>query len=281
MKIRRILTNNAVVVGQGSREKILCGKGIGFNTHKGGEVNESFITQSFVLNSNGETNNVESLVKGVPLNFINIADDVRKTCELELGKKFNSMFVITLADHLYSAIIRLKKGVKINNLLTYDIQNYYASEFEIAQSLVKKLSVQFKLKIPIDEAGFIALHIVNAQFDDKSSMDNAYHVTKLIQDILTIVKYHFSVMFDASSIYYYRFITHLKFFAYRLLNHEHPDSNVDEDLYEMIEKNFIDSLNCAKKIQDFILNNYKEQIDKDELCYLSIHIHRLVTKAIT
>ncbi|WP_392389497.1 hypothetical protein [Lactiplantibacillus plantarum] len=29
------------------------------------------------------------------------------------------------------------------------------------------------------------------------------------------------------------------------------------------------------------MNNYKEQIGKDELCYLSIHIHRLVTKAIT
>ncbi len=61
------------------------------------------------------------------------------------------------------------------------------------------------------------MHIVNAQMDDSGNMNNAYRVTKLIQEITTIVRYFYAIDFDTADIYYYRFITHLKFFALRFV----------------------------------------------------------------
>ena len=47
---------------------------------------------------------------------------------------------------------------------------------------------------------------------------------------LNIIKYTCKVSFDEDSVYYYRFITHLKFFAQRLLTHTEYQS--DEDVYK-------------------------------------------------
>lgn len=43
-------------------------------------------------------------------------------------------------------------------------------------------------------------------------MPNIVNITKVMQEILSIVKYHFHIDFDEESLHYYRFITHLKFF---------------------------------------------------------------------
>ena len=43
-------------------------------------------------------------------------------------------------------------------------------------------------------------------------------ITKMIQNILNIVKFHFNIELDEYSLHYERFITHLKFFAQRMLS---------------------------------------------------------------
>ena len=65
------------------------------------------------------------------------------------------------------------------------------------------------MSLPEDEAGFIALHIVNAELNEE--MPNIINITKVMQEILSIVKYHFKIDFNEESLHYYRFVTHLKF----------------------------------------------------------------------
>ena len=77
----------------------------------------------------------------------------------------------------------------------------------------------FKVELPEDEIGFITLHIVNAEMDNEN-LKQTMEVTKLMQEISNIVRYYFSVEFNTESVYYYRFITHLKFIAHRLLADE-------------------------------------------------------------
>ena len=40
-------------------------------------------------------------------------------------------------------------------------------------------------------------------------------ITKMIQNILNIVKFHFNIELDEYSLHYERFITHLKFFLHK------------------------------------------------------------------
>ncbi len=43
------------------------------------------------------------------------------------------------------------------------------------------------------------------------------HVTRVMQEILQLVKYQLQLEYDEDSLSYQRFVTHLKFFAQRML----------------------------------------------------------------
>ena len=69
-------------------------------------------------------------------------------------------------------------------------------------------------------------------------------ITKVMQEILNIVKYQLNIEYDEEALCYHRFITHLKFFAQRLLGKNHPPSN-DDDLYEVIREKYPIAYKCA------------------------------------
>lgn len=77
--------------------------------------------------------------------------------------------------------------------------------------------------------GHIALHLVNAELNEE--MPNMVNITKIMNDILNIVKRHFRLEYDEESLAYYRFITHLKFFAQRLINGTPPPDNENYHLF--------------------------------------------------
>ena len=67
MIIKRILTNNAVVIDDvNQQEKIVCGKGIAFKKRPGMEIDEASINQTFILDGGGEYSRFEQLLKDVP-----------------------------------------------------------------------------------------------------------------------------------------------------------------------------------------------------------------------
>ena len=225
MIIKRILTNNAVVIDdENQQEKIVCGKGIAFKKRPGMEIDEMSINQTFILEGGGEYSRFEQLLKDVPLEYLELSSEIINMAKLEFAKKFKDNVIITLSDHLYVAIKRCREGMTISNPLLWDIKNFYEIEYDIGLRALELIKNKFHIQLPNDEAGFIALHIVNVELDE-DNMDHIFQVTKVIQEIMTIVKYHFHAEFDTSNVYYYRFITHLKFFALRLLK----DNQFNED----------------------------------------------------
>lgn len=75
---------------------------------------------------------------------------------------------------------------------------------------------RLQISLPEDEAGFIALHIVNAELSG-SEVNQVSEMTQTIQAILNIVKYHFNMELDEYSLNFERFVTHLKFGEYLCL----------------------------------------------------------------
>lgn len=136
---------------------------------------------------------------------------------------------------------------------------------------------QCKVRLPEDEAGFIALHLANAQMDE-AIMHDMYEITKIMQELINIVKYYFHVDFDEEDVYYYRFITHLKFFAKRLLDHKFYEEDDSDDLWNVIRKKYKDSFRCVGRISEFIEKKYEHQLSKEEQIYLTIHIERVIKK---
>ena len=109
-------------------------------------------------------------------------------------------------------------------------------------------------------------------------MHNMYEITRIMQEVVNIVKYYFHVDFDEDDVYYYRFITHLKFFAKRLIERRTYEDEGD-DLLEVIRNKYQDTYRCVEKITQFIMKKYEYQLSREEQLYLTIHIERVIHKA--
>ena len=119
---------------------------------------------------------------------------------------------------------------------------------------------------------------MNAEMDE-SNMEQIIDITRIMQEISNIVKYYFRVEFDTNSVYYYRFITHLKFFAQRLLTDKEYEDDQDNELFNTIRQKYRTSYKCVEKIAEFISRKYEKELSDEEKLYLTIHIERGIYKS--
>ena len=117
--------------------------------------------------------------------------------------------------------------------------------------------------------------IVNAQLNS-TNMDETMDLTKMIQNILNIVKFHYKLELDEYSLHYERFITHLKFFSQRIYSgSEYTDE--DKNLCEIMRVKYKEAYECAEKIKKYIKSEFNTELTDEEMMYLAVHINR-VTK---
>lgn len=278
MIIDRVLNNNVVIIkDKKGIEQVVCGKGIAFKKKVGDEIDEREINKVFILQDKTQSRRFQELVSEIPLKHLQVADEIIEMFKIELGKKINDRIYISLSDHIYTAIQRFLEGITITNFMLWDIKRFYELEFSLALKALDIIKKRFNIELPEDEAAFITLHIVNAEMDE-SNIKQILEVTKIMQEISNIVKYYFSVEFDTDSVYYYRFITHLKFFAQRLVANKTFKDSSDDELLEVVKVKYHTSYKCVERITEFILRKYKYELSNEEKLYLTIHIERVIYK---
>jgi beta-glucoside operon transcriptional antiterminator len=274
VKIGKILNNNAVISVKDNQETIIVGRGIAFNKRVGEDINEQQIDKIFTLENEDIMKKFKTLISNMPIEYMELSENIISYAKIKLGKKLNDSIYIHLTDHIHFAIERFKKNMPIKNGLLWETKQLYKDEYEIGLEALNMICEQFGVILPEDEAGFLALHFVNAELGEE--MPVVQSMTKVMQEILTIVRYHFKIEFNEDSLAYYRFITHLKFFAQRLVKGNHYNSSTDEDLYHVIKNKYPDGFSCSLKIKKFIENSYTYELTDEEIIYLTIHIERVV-----
>lgn len=277
MKIKRILNNNAVLTTDhlGS-EIIVLGKGIAFQKKSGELIQEDQVEKIFHLSNTDAFVKFQELVMELPLEYMRLSDEMIQLAETELNKKLNDSIYVSLSDHIYGTINRFKEGIIIKNALLWDIKRFYPDEYAIGLQCLRMIHQQFDLRLPDDEAGFIAFHFVNAAGAEVNQ--DSYKVTKLIQEITNLVRYYFKVDFNEESVYYYRFISHLKFFAQRLTTNQMHQDEHEESVLDIIKLRFPKAFQCVEIITQHINHNYRYELTDEEKMYLTIHIHRVIYK---
>ena len=278
MRISKILNNNAAVVRDNlSQKKIVMGRGICFKKKTGEEIEGAVVDKVFSLSTADVSSKFQRLVQDMPMEHMVIGEEIIAEAKRQLGRELNDMVYISLIDHVHTSIMRFLDGVTVKNVLLWDIRRFYREEYRIGLWALKKIEKESGVQLPEDEAGFIALHLANAQMD-QAVMHNMYEITRVMQEVSNIVKYFFRVDFDEENVYYYRFITHLKFFAKRLVEHSLYPESEDDDLWTVIKKKYPEAYRCVEKIGQFTEKKYHYQLSKEEQLYLSIHIERVVSK---
>ena len=85
------------------------------------------------------------------------------------------------------------------------------------------------------------------------------------------------MVFENESVYYYRFVTHLKFLAQRLVTKTTYDEE-ESELFTMVRDKYDQSYQCVERIAKFIQEEYHCGLSGEEKLYLTIHIERVTEK---
>lgn len=278
MLVEKVLNNNVVVSidPKTKKEIILMGNGIAFNKKPGQLIDENKIEKTFTVDDKNLGDKIIKLIDQIPEGIFEITDEIISKACIELDTELDKQLYLSLADHISFAIKRYKSGIVIKNELINEIRRIHRKEFKAALWAVNYINKLMDIKLPEDEAGFITLHFVNAGY--KETTDKSIASTKITKDILNIIKYQFQVEFDEDDLNYDRLLTHLKYFAKRIVNNNQHDS-ADQKLKELISITYPEAYECAVKIGEYIYNQYDYKINADELVYLSMHIHRVISVA--
>lgn len=276
MEISKVFNNNVIsALQENGEELVIMGRGIGFKKKPGDKVDESRIEKVFALKNKQTSDNFKMLLREVPLELVVIVEEIIDYARKNLSNKLNENIYVSLTDHINFAVERHQQGVEIKNVLFWEIKQLYKEEFNIGLKMLEQIKLKMGIDLPEDEAAFIAIHIVNAEMNEEigTTMD----ITKFMQQIINIVKYHFGTEFEEDSLSYMRFITHLKFFAQRMLKGIHYKENHD-NLFDLIKEKHRESALCAEKIRLFVEKEYNHKLTNEEMLYLTVHIERVVNR---
>lgn len=268
------LNNNLVLaVNQENEEFVLFGKGIGFKKKKGDEINQTFVTKIF--SSKSQTQNFSAILANISPEVLSVTEKIIEKGEKALNKKLNASLIVSLSDHIQSAIERQQQDQNLTeSALQWEIPFLYYKEYEIGQSALTLIEKELTLSLPEVEASYIALHFVNAQ-DGVESMDETMLITKITKSMVKIIQSLFNVSLDKSSIHYSRFVTHIRYFMNRQLHNKAFVSESDNGLYEIIQEQYPRSYACGLMIREMLKKEHQIIISDDEMIYLIIHIERI------
>ena len=273
MKIDKIINNNIVsAIEADGKEVVIMGRGLGFGMKPGKEIPEGKIEKVFRLDSQNSTDKFKELLANLPLEHIQASTEIINYAKSVLNRRLNQSIYITLTDHINFAIERFKEKMMFTNPLLNEIKTFYKEEYLIGEYAVALIERRIGITLPVDEAGFIALHIVNAEYN--TAMRDTIDITTLIQNVVKIVKEYFSMDLDETSLNYQRFVTHLRFLAQRIiggemLNSENPEFN------QLISLMYPEEYACSLKLKDYIQVTYHHDVTEEETAYLAVHIKRI------
>ena len=272
--IKTVINNNIVTARNArNQEYMLSGKGIGFKAKPGDEVDSSRIEKEYYLKSKNVSGKLYALLANTPDVYLDISNEIIEYAEKLLGKKLDDVIYLNLISHISFAVSRIHQGIQFENTLLWEVKSFYPKEFEAAKLGLSLIQEKLGEQLPEDEAGTIALHIVNAEYNTNDS----YKMTVLIHKIISIVRYQYKMNFDEDSVHFVRFVTHLKFFAQRLFQDKMLDSD-DRTLQNMIQEQYPDAYACALKILRVVWEDYQIAVPEEEAVYLAVYIRRITSQ---
>lgn len=276
MIVEKVINNNIVSArDENSREVVVMGRGIGFGAKPGKKIEDKKIEKIFRIKSQSLAEQFKELLADMPLEHAQISSDIISYAKSNLKLKLNQSIYVTLTDHINFALERFRQGIRIENALLWEIRRFYSQEYQLGEDALKMIRERLHISLPDDEAGFIALHFVNAEYG--TDISDALHFPGFVKEILEIVEKELNIRLDQDSLHYERFVTHVKFLLQRVYRKELLE-NEEGDLAQMMQKKYPRETECSRKVAEYIEKETGSRLSGEEMMYLSIHIRRVTQK---
>ena len=273
--IEKVINNNIISAYEESgAEVIAMGRGIGFKKKQGEMVPADQISKIFRIKSRTLTEQFKELLANMPLERVRISDEIISHAKDHLKLKLNQSIYVTLTDHINFAIERVSQGIEPQNALLWEIKRFYPQEFQLGIYALELIQDRLGILLPEDEAGFIALHFVNAEYG--TDIRDAVKFPDQMQAIVDIVERDLGILLDESSLHYERFMTHIKFLIQRIYRKELLSSE-DRELSLLMQRKYPREYQCSVKVAEYIMQATGSRLSEEEIMYLSVHIRRVTT----
>ena len=268
MVIDKIINNNIVsAFDETGLEVVIMGRGIGFQ-----KVPVEKVEKIFRIKSQSIAGQLKELLAKMPLEQVQISNEIISYAKKTMKLKLNQSIYVTLTDHISFAISRCKKGIHLENALLWEIKRFYPQEFELGRYAVELVKKRLDVEMPEDEAGFIALHFVNAEYG--TDIRDAVRFPNQMKEILGIVADELGIEMDEGSLHYERFLTHVKFLLQRIYRKELLEEEENE-ITEMMQRKYPKEYSCSRKVADYIEQTADCKLSGEEVLYLTLHIRRV------
>ncbi|MBS7576123.1 MULTISPECIES: BglG family transcription antiterminator LicT [unclassified Enterococcus] len=278
MVIFKILNNNLVISKNNDDQEIIVrGKGIGFQRKKGQEIDLNTIERIFTPQDKFESEYIQNLLSTISKEYMDIAEEIVNYARENLQLDVTDGIIFSLCDHIHGTVDRQRNGISVPNPMLWDIKNSYPKEFNAGEKAVELVNEKFGINASNNESAFFAYHFIGNQLNNTNKGQIAI-ISKFILKIIDIIELSFQKKIDKDSINYQRFITHLKFFAQRLFNRKEHLENVEKDFYFVVKRKYPKVYQCSVIIADFLYEEYKFELNKEELLYLMLHIERVTNE---
>ena len=263
--IEKVINNNIISAYEKSgAEVIVMGRGIGFKKKQGEVVPADQISKIFRIKSRTLAEQFKELLANMPLERVRISDEIISHAKDHLKLKLNQSIYVTLTDHINFAIERVSQGIEPQNALLWEIKRFYPQEFQLGIYALELIQDRLDILLPEDEAGFIALHFVNAEYG--TDIRDAVKFPNQMQAIVDIVERDLGILLDESSLHYERFMTHIKFLIQRIYRKELLSSE-DRELSLMMQRKYPREYQCSVKVAEYIMQATGSRLSEEEIMY--------------
>lgn len=269
----KVLNNNVVItVDASGTERVLMGRGLGFQLKSVDAIDESKIEKTFILDAGAEGDRERQLLTDVPYAVIEAVSRAVDEAERTLGRHLGRQLNMAIIDHIQFVLERLQKGIRIPTTSMPELRVLHPHEFAAATAMATSIGAALDTELPREEAVFLTMHLLNTTRDEPNG--TAALLFRRLQHVVTVVETDLGVTLDTESHDYARFILHVQFLLQRLVS-KSMLRNADTSFFEFAKHSYPRSHSIAVKVKGYVREATGSDLTDEELLYVIVHVERL------
>jgi beta-glucoside operon transcriptional antiterminator len=272
----KVLNNNVVIsIDESGQERVLMGRGLGFQLHPTDVIDPTKVEKTFVLDQGSDGEHARQLLTDVPYPVIEAVMSAVDKAERALGRTLGRRLTLAVIDHIQFVLERLANGIQIPTTAMPELRVLHAQEFAAATAMAQSISSKLDTTLPDEEAVFLTMHLLNATRDEPNG--TVALLFRRVQHVMTTVERGLGIKLDTASADYARFILHVQFLLQRLVAKSMLRGS-DTSFFEFAKLSYPRSYAIAEDVKAYVTAATGSDLTDEELLYVIVHVERLANQ---
>ncbi len=198
------------------------------------------------------------------------------------NNQLNDSQYVALIVHIALVIERIKNGekIKIDNVFLEGLKNN--EEFSLAQKLANDIEEAFAIEIPIDEVGYITMHLMGSRkyFDRKNNINEDFFIEKykIVKIARKIIGY-FDSKLNIKLMQDDKILIDLAIHLEPAIKRLKMNMDIRNPLLDQIKNNYPKLFELSKEASKILEDELSLKVPDTEVGYIALHIGGAIERA--